>query len=300
MLKVFLFLLPGILLAQNNWKDFSLKGKVKSLGSVTVKADNYQLTSTSGFLDSENFDSVYLEFDSKGNLILQKNFLDYQGKLGLFDWTKFQFNHENQIEKSETTLIQNGEEPRKTSQRKTFYYIKNQLVRMDEFNAGRTSDQFWVTNYIYDGGRLKRKDFWMEDEIFSTSEFEHRLMKVTSEKTFHNDGKLGKTIIYKYDDNAKLILKSAKSGNEQTDETFEYENAKLKAHTIKNRGKIILEEFLTMDELPKEIRKFNYATQEFDLYQFQFQYDNQNNWINCVILMNQTPKLIIKRKIDYY
>jgi len=55
-----------------------------------------------------------------------------------------------------------------------------------------------------------------------------------------------------------------------------------------------------MDELPKEIRKFNYATQEFDLYQFQFQYDNQNNWINCVILMNQTPKLIIKRKIDYY
>ena len=57
----------------------------------------------------------------------------------------------------ETTLIQNGEEPRKISQRKIYYYLKNQLQRVDEFNSGRTSDQFWVTNWVYDRGKLKEK-----------------------------------------------------------------------------------------------------------------------------------------------
>lgn len=290
----------GLAYAQHLTTDFRLTGKVESLQSVTKIYTNPTKTEPSGFLDSERFDSVYMKFDKQRNLILRENFSDYRGKLGLFEQTIYQFNSQNQIEKLETTLVQNGEEPRKISQRKVFYYLKNQLIRTDEFNSGRTTNQFWVTNFIYEGGRLKRKDVWMDDEIFSKLEFENRLMKVTSEKTFHNDGKLGKTIDYKYDENAKLILKSTKSGNERTDETFEYENAKLITHTIQNNDKVILKEILNADELPKEIQKFNYTTQKFDLHQFKFEYDSQNNWINCLILENQIPKFIIKRIINYY
>lgn len=297
----YLFLLfPGIFFAQETLSGLSLKGEVKSVQSIALSYENPIRTSVSGFLDNENFDSVYIEFDKKGNLVLRKNFLDYRGKLGLFDRTLFYFNFSNQIEKQETTLIQNGEEPQKVSQRKAFYYIQNRLARMDEFNSGRTTDQFWVTNFIYEGGRLTRKDFWMEDAVFSRTEISNRLYRIISEKTFHNDGKAGKSVDYTYDENAKLILKSINSGNEHTEESFEYENEKLKTISLKINGKLILNKSLNENGLPIEIEKFNYKTQKFDLYEFKFEYDFHNNWINCVILKNQTPELIMKREINYY
>jgi len=298
--RFMVFLFSGLVFGQNDLSDFLLNGKVKDVQSVTVKFDNQSYTTVSGFLDSENFDSVYLKFDSKGNLIIHKNYLDYQGKLGLFDRTVYRFNFNNRIEKSETELIQNGEEPRKISQRKKFYYIQNQLARIDEFNSGRTTDQFWVTNLIYEGGRLTRKDFWMEDAVFSRTEFTNRLYQVTSEKTFHNDGKVGRLVSYKYDENAKLILKSTQSGNELTEETFAYKNEKLKTHTAKSDGKLIFNELYNGHGLPESIEKFNYRTRKPDLYEFNFEYDFQNNWINCVILENQKPRFVIKRKISYY
>lgn len=300
MIKYLILLFSGILLGQNTLSDYSLHGNVRALQSVTSISKNEMQTAVSGFLDSEKFDSVYLKFDQKGNLVLKENYLDYRGKLGLFDRTIFQFNLNNQIEKLETTLIQNGEEPRKISQQKLFYYIQNQLVRIDVFNSGRISDQFWVMNYIYDGGRLTRKDFWMEDAIFSNSKFEYRLMKVISEKTFHNDGRLGKTTTFKYDNNAKLILKSTESGNEKTEETFDYEKQNTILHKVKNNDKVLLAEYRSQNNLPREIQKFNYITQKFDVYEFKFEYDSQNNWINCLILKNQLPEFTIKRKIYYY
>ena len=297
---IFLIFLGSILSAQNHLNDFNLSGKVKNLESTTYLFSDNSKTNPSGFLDSEMYDAIQLDFDRKGNLIQRENYLDYRGKLGLFDRTIYQFNFTNQIEKQETTLVQNGEEPRKISQKKQFYYIQNQLIRIDEFNTGRTSDQFWVTNLVYDGGRLKKKEFWMDDEIFSVTEFENRLTKISSEKTFHNDGKLGKTIQYNYDENANLILKSTKSGNEKTEESFEYGKNFLKNQSIRNNELIISKTNFDENGLPNEIQKFNYKTQKFDLYQFKFKYDAQNNWINCVILENQSPKFVIKRTISYY
>jgi len=297
---IFLIFIGSILSAQNHLNDFNLSGKVKHLESATYLFSDNSKTNPSGFLDSEMYDAIQLNFDRKGNLIQRENYLDYQGKLGLFDRTIYQFNFINQIEKQETTLVQNGEEPRKISQRKKFYYIQNQLVRIDEFNSGRTSDQFWVTNLVYDGGRLKKKEFWMDDEIFSVTEFENRLTKIISEKTFHNDGKLGRIINYNYGENANLILKSIKSGNEKTEESFEYRKNFLLSKTIKENDKVVLKTDFDENGLPVEVQKFNYKTQSFDLYRFKFEYDLHNNWINCVILENETPKFITKRRITYY
>src|SRR5690606_29392208 len=187
-LSSFLLLLTGILQAQFRTTDFRLLGKVESVQSVTYAYGNPSKTEVSGFLDSEQFDSVYLKFDRRRNLILRENFLDYRGKLGLFDRTILQINPSNQLEKLETTLIQNGEEPRKISQRKRFYYLQNQLVRQDEFNSGRTSNQYWVTNYIYEKGEIAEKVFWMEDEIFSRDKFNYNFKgELTEEKNFHNN-----------------------------------------------------------------------------------------------------------------
>lgn len=298
----FLFIIfCSFLSAQIHLNDFSLKGKVRNVESTTYSYSDKSKTVNSGFLDSENFDALKLNFDKKGNLVLRENYLDYRGRLGLFDKTIYQFNATNQIEKQETTLVQNGEEPKKISQKKTFYYLKNQLIRTDEFNSGRTSNQFWVINQIYVGGRLKKKVFWMEDEIFSTSEFEHRLNDVVSEKTIHNNGKQGRKVSFEYDENQNVKNKSTESGNEKTVETFVYDKNVLKEHLVKNKKQEIqLRETFNPDGLLSSIEKINYTKNSLTKYKFEYEFDSQNNWINCVILENETPKFKIIRTINYH
>lgn len=287
--------------AQNHLDDFKLQGNVKDMESTTYLISGDSKTNPSGFLDSEMYDAMILNFDNKGNIISRENYLDYQGKLGLFDKTVYQYNFNNKIEKQETTLIQNGEEPRKTSQKKIFYYLGDKLIRTDEYNFGRTTDQFWVINHIYLGGRLKKKEFWMEDEIFSVSEFEHRLYNIISEKTIHNDGKHGQKVSYEFNENQKIANKTTESGNESVIETFLYDSDVLKEHIVKNQKQgIQLRETFNPEGLPLLIEKINYTKNSLTPYKFQYEFDFQNNWINCVILENEIPKFKIIRKINYY
>ena len=83
--------------AQFRTTDFRLLGKVESVQSVTKSFSNPDQTKVSGFLDSEQFDSVYLKFDRRRNLILRENYLDYRRILGLFDRTVLQINPSNQL-----------------------------------------------------------------------------------------------------------------------------------------------------------------------------------------------------------
>lgn len=300
-LSSFILLLTGILEAQFRTTDFRLLGKVESVQSVTYTYENPSKTEVSGFLDSEQFDSIYLKFDRRRNLVLRENYLDYRGKLGLFDRTVLQINPSNQLEKLETVLIQNGEEPRKVSQRKKFYYIKNQLVRTDEHNYGRTTDQFWVMNASYKNGEISKKVFWMEDEIFSVDKLEYNEKNLLrSETNFHNNGTKGKTINYEYA-NGNLLKKISALGNEITIETFSYDNGRLsQIEWAENSGKLLKIEKYDENGLLSELKRFNHKTQEFDTYQFQFEMDSENNWTQCLISHDQNPIYNIHRKITYF
>lgn len=300
-LSSFLLLLTGILQAQFRTTDFRLLGKVESVQSVTYAYENPSKTEVSGFLDSEQFDSVYLKFDRRRNLILHENFLDYRGKLGLFDRTILQINPSNQLEKLETTLIQNGEEPRKISQRKKFYYLRNQLVRQDEFNSGRTSDQYWVTNYLYEKGNLIAKHFWMEDELFSVDRLEYNLRnQISKETNFHNNGRSGKTVEYIYSDGVST-KKITTSGNEKTIESFIYNDGLLSGYElIEKSGRLLEAKTYNRDGLIKSVKKFNHLSQSIDNYDFKYKKDRENNWVFCEISKNSLPVYLVKRKINYF
>lgn len=300
-ISLLLLFLSHFLWAQFRTTDFRLLGKVEKVQSVTKSFTNPDQTKVSGFLDSEQFDSVFLKFDRRRNLILRENYMDYRGNLGLFDRSVLQINPSNQLEKLETTLIQNGEEPKKISQRKKFYYIKNQLVRTDEFNFGRTSDQFWVMNISYKNGEISKKVFWMEDEIFSVDQLEYNEKNLLrSETNFHNNGSKGKTVKYEYA-NGDLLKKISESGNETTIETFRYDNGRLsQIELAKNSGKLLRIEKYDENGLLSELKRFNHKTQEFDTYRFEFEMDSENNWTKCLISQNQNPIYNIHRKITYF
>ena len=301
-ISLFFLFLTGILSAQFRTTDFRLLGKVESVASITTHYSNPNQTGVSGFLDSEQFDSIYLKFDKRRNLVLNENYLDYRGKLGLFDRTVLQINPSNQLEKLETTLIQNGEESRKISQRKIYYYLRNQLVRTDEFNSGRTTDQFWVMNASYDPrGEISEKKYWMEDEVFSIDKLEYdEKGLLRSEKNFYNNGSQGKIVEYEFRE-GNLLKKMTRSGNETTIETFVYDTDKLSGYQhAENSGKILRTESYDKNGLLSELKKFNHKTQQFDVYRFDFEMDGENNWTKCVITRNQTPIYLVQRKITYY
>lgn len=300
--SLLLIVLATHLLGQSRTSDFGLIGSVESLQSVTTQYYNPSITTTSGFLDSEQFDSIYLKFDRKRNLILKETFLDYRGKLGVFDRTTYQINPRNQIEKLETTLIQNGEEPRKIAQRKKFYYLNSQLIRVDEFNSGRTSDQYWVSNWVYDRGWLKEKVYWMEDEIFSKSSFEYdNNSNPIAEKTYSNNGNLVSNKLYDNNRAGLPVKISSHTGAEKNIETFEYgPNYLAKRQVLDANGKVILTEIYDGNGRIAKVEKLNYKAQSIDTYEFKFELDKVNNWVNCEISLNHFPTYQIRRYIKYY
>lgn len=288
--------------AQFRTTNFELVGPVESIQSVTRPAFNSNKTETSGFLDSENFDSVFLKFDKRRNLILRENFLDYRGKLGIFDQTVYQINPSNQIEKLETTRIQNGEESRKISQKKKWFYLGNQLVRTDEFNSGRTSDQNWTTNSVYKNGLTTEKIYWMDDEIFSRDIYEFdKNHNPISEKNYFNNGSPGKTIIYENTPSGLPKKITTRTGNDLEIKSLTYKNAyPLRIDLIDKNGKIIQTELYDSNGRVTEIHKFNYKNNSSDIFGFIFETDIHNNWIQCQISKNNQPAYIITRTINYY
>lgn len=300
--KLIILLFFSTLTAQNRLGDFHLNGKIKSLESTTYLMNGNSQTTVSGFLDSEFYDAIKLKFNHNGNLISHENYLDYRGKLGLFDKTSYQYNPENQLEKQQTTLVQNGEEPTKISQLKKYYYLGEKLVRMDEFNFGRTTNQVWVVNYKYSNQNLIEKEFWMEDEIFSKEIHTYDLTnKLDFVQTVHNDGKRGQKILYQYDERRNLKNKITETGNEKESESFEYDKDVLKSRTLKDiRGEVLLREILFPSGLPAVVEKIHYAKNSFSKYEFKYEFDAQNNWINCLILEDEMPKFRIVRTITYY
>lgn len=295
-------LIPGFLTAQLRTSDFDLVGKVESVSSVTYPFGTVGKTTVSGFLDSESFDSVFMSFDRRRNLVLKENYLDYRGVLGLFDRTVYKINPSNRIEESQTTLIQNGEGLSKTAQKRNYYYLGESLIRMDEFNSGRTGDQYWVTSYIYDKGDLAEKVFWMEDEIFSRNLYEHDANhNPLSEKTIFNNGRTGKQIRYENDSSGspEKIIESA--GNEQEVRLIKYENRRQsEIKTTDKSGRALRIERYDDTGRIREIEKFNHQTQKTDLFVFHFTPDLHRNWIRCEITRNGTPVYLVERRIKYY
>lgn len=294
-------LLPFVISAQFKTTDFELTGKVKSVQSVCRPYYNSGKTAVSGFLGHEDYDSVFLSFDKRRNLVLRENYLDYKGKLGIFDRTINQINPSNLIEKSEITLIQNDEEPRKIAQRKRYYYLKNQLIRMDEFNSGRTSDQNWTANSVYKNGVLSEKIYWMDDAVFSTEKFEFdKNYNPVSKKTFSNNGTAGLQIDYQNDKSGMPINTISQSTGLKTEEIIDYKGFYPSKITFKNGSEITKTVFYNPAGRVFEVDRINYQNQNIDIFKFEYEFDSENNWIRCEISKNGQKAFVISRTISYY
>lgn len=99
--------------------DFNLKGRVEKVTSTATDAKGN--TTTLPFLENEFYNQISLEFNQKGLLIKRTNYLDYQGKLAVYNYVNYDYNNSNFIDKQTNTVINNGEDPNELLLTKTLF-----------------------------------------------------------------------------------------------------------------------------------------------------------------------------------
>lgn len=302
MIYKYLFLLLSIISwAQISQKDFHLKGKIKTLKSTTYAIENGNWE-VSGFLDSEYFNQVELDFNHLGNIISKTQYLDYRGKLGIFDQTFYQYNPQNQLVKQKTILIQNQEEPQRFSQIKKFYYLNSQIIRIDEFNLGLNNDQTWTFNYLYQNQNLIEKHTWMEDQIFSKTIYKYDITNQLYQTIdYTNHGKEMKKIEESFDKNNQVKTVQTSYGNQKFIETIHYKNPKRIVYEKTNEfGVLLNQKEYNKYQLINLVKKRENSQDQFINFEFQYDYDKYENWVECIISVNHIPKYKIKRLITYF
>lgn len=299
--KYIFFLLSIASWAQISLKDYNLNGNVKSLKSTTYAIDK-GYWEVSGFLDSEYFNQIELNFNYLGNIISKVQYLDYRGKLGIYDQTFYQYNSQNQLEKQKTILIQNQEEPERISQQKKYYYLGGQLIRMDELNLGLNNNQKWIFNYLYKNQKLTEKHTWMEDQIFSKTLFKYDFTNQLAEtKDYTNNGKEIKRIVVTLDRGQQTKTVETSYGNETIIETYYYKNQNLLAYQKTNEAETLFEKIEFNEyQLINSVKKRKNNQNQLINFEFEYIYDKHNNWIECVITINHIPEYKIKRLITYF
>ena len=98
--------------------DFNLKGKVEKIISTATEANGN--STTLPFYENEYYDQVSLEFNPKGLLTKRTNYLDYRGKLAVYNYVNYDYNNANLIDKQTNVVINNGEDPKRTASDKKF------------------------------------------------------------------------------------------------------------------------------------------------------------------------------------
>lgn len=297
-----LFIAFQSVIAQTQLQEFKLKGKVKSLSSKTYAYGSSTQFEVSGFLDSEMYNAIDLEFSPFGKLICKTQYLDYRGKLGVFDVTNYFYNPQQQLEKLETTLIQNGEEPKRISQIRKYYYLNNQLIREDEFNYGRTTQQYWVFNHAYYGNKLLKKTTWMEDEVFTQTLYTYNFNgEIQSQIDRFNNGKVGKSIAQRFDVKTQTKTIETTYGNQKSKEEFKFLTPNSFTYLQwDDQNKLIKQVENDSYANPKSAQIYKPNQNQLVKFEFKYEFDSENNWIQCTIFEQNIPKYTILRYITYY
>ncbi len=279
--------------------DFNLKGKVEKV--ISTATDTKGNTATLPFLENEFYNQISLEFNQKGLLTKRINYLDYQGKLAVYNYVNYDYNNSNSIDKQTNIVINNGEDPKRIASDKTFVYDnKNRLINLTEKIEGKSSKSSYETVFNY-SNRLDKIITKVEGSTISENNLTYNKngLLVLDEMTSF-DGKKGRKSYYIYDKETPIFQEEI-AGNSSKIMFFENGSiSKLKSFDA-NKTLIYQADFDSKNEI------INFKKQSFrngqtilTSYQVLYEYDSKNNWIKASISSNGDLKYVVKRAINYY
>ncbi len=280
-------------------KDFYLKGKVEKIISTATDAQGN--STTLPFYENEFYDQVLLEFNSKGLLIKRTNYLDYQGKLAVYNFVNYDYNNCNLIDKQTNTVINNGEDPKRIASEKIFVYDnKNRLITLKEKVESKTSKSSYETSFKY-SNQLDKITTKIEGAIRS----ENNLMYnkdglLVLDETTSFDGKKGKKSYYIYDE--KLPVYSEELVGNTSIITFFEKGNRSKIQAFDTNKMLTYEaEFNSNNEIITfKKQTFRNGKALLSDYEIVYEYDSKNNWIKANISTNNHLKYVVNRTISYY
>jgi len=279
--------------------DFHLKGKVKAI--TTNAKDNNGDWVTLPFGVNEFYNQYVLEFNSKGLLIKQTNYLDYRGKLGVYNFVDNVYSNESLIKNQKVTIVNNGEDPQRVSSDKSFdYNDKNNLLTLNEVVKGKNSSSTYQTEFLYTN-RLDEVVTKVNQVKSSSSHYVYnRAGNLISVKNTSFDGKAGLFKYFIYDNNS-AIYKEETINNRKI---ITYFNADEPSYLQVFNEKQQLDyqvDFNYKNEIVS-FKKSAYKNNQILLNSFQvhYAYDDQGNWIEAKISTDNQLKYVVNRKIQYY
>lgn len=280
-------------------EDYNLKGTIKEVIIKTTDAKGNWATLPFG--DSEYYNQYILNFNREGNLIKQTNYLDYQGKLGVYNYVENVYNPNQQLTNQVLTIVNNGEDPLRIASQKSYYYnSKNQVVKIEEILKGKNSSSTYQTEFLY-SNRLDevvtKVDQVKSNSIHYSYNKNGNLVKV---ETVSFDGKSGLKKFYIYD--GSLPIYQEESFNNRKIMTFFHQGkiSSYKAYNAKQELDIQID-YNTKNEIVR-IKKSAFANGKpvIEDYQVNYTYDLKENWKKAEIYSNNTIKFIVTRDINYY
>ncbi len=250
---------------KNDWKDYKLKGKVKS-----VKCLYYQCKVNQGKIE--------------------------KGKLSQMGAYKYTFNKKGYLLKDEKYKSDN-----KIFLYGQWTYTYDEKDRKMEEHRTIEAKYEGKTVYKYDGKSNKIAEIFYEknDSFGGELKYEYDDKGNAIKECFYDDDhKLERTTKYKYDDKGNLIEEGYYKNAYQGKITYKYDD---KGNMIEQDwhnidGKIVNKMTVAYD-------KYNNIIEEnwSDLIRtYKYKYDKKGNWIEQIMYKNGTPIEIAERDIYYF
>ncbi|MDM1552412.1 hypothetical protein [Empedobacter falsenii] len=279
--------------------DFNLKGKVEKVTSTATDAKGN--TATLPFLENEFYNQISLEFNQKGLLTKRTNYLDYQGKLAVYNYVNYNYNNSNFIDKQTNIVINNGEDSKRIASDKTFVYDnKNRLINLTEKIEGKSSKSSYETIFNY-SNKLDKITTKVEGSTISENNLTYNKngLLVLDEMTSF-DGKKGRKSYYIYNKETPIFQEEI-AGNSSKIMFFENGNISKLQSFDTNKTLAYQADFDSKNEIVNfKKQSFRNGQTVLTSYQVSYEYDSKNNWINASISTNGDLKYVVKRTISYY
>lgn len=279
--------------------DFHLNGKVTKV--ISTAKDGNGHWATLPFLENEFFNQIILEFNSQGYLQKQTNNLDYRGNLATYSYTEYQYNRQHQPTEIKTTVINNGEDPKRISSLKTYEYNPDgQLQQLYEAVQSKTTSIQYQTEFSYTNrleSVVRKTDGKKSGELkFSYN----KVGQLIKQESFGFDGRNGQKRYFMYDGNTPIYEELNIDGRAQmTFVDLNYKTSKFQQFDQNQQLKLELNFDSNHHVTAAKVQSFRTGKPFLSTYTIQYQSDAQNNWIRADIYQNGILEYIVQREITY-
>lgn len=280
--------------------DLNLKGSVEKVTSTAY--DNAGNTTTLPFLENEYYNQVSLTFNKKGTVVKRTNYLDYKGKLGIYNYIEFSYDNSNNLIEQKSTVINNNEDPLRVASLKEYQYNNaGNISTIKEIVKTKNSTINYATHFSY-SNQLDE----IKNEVSNTLSSKNILTYNKAGNLIKNesvsfDHKKGMTRYYIYDKNMPIYAEEVVDNAKQiTYYDIESGTSKIQHYDQKQNLKLELVFNNQRNVTAAKVQSFQNGKSILKEYQLTYKLDAVGNWIRCDVTNNGDTKYTIKREIIYY